>query len=100
MFEGLTLNKRYRSNPEFWAKHRKAQSAGDTEYTDCISAEEGDFPTNECPGYDTKQSYGEPLVMQELWRMWSISWLPVDMPLKKTQTLDCHYSQVHFDAEW
>ena len=33
-------------------------------------------PLNECPGYDTKQSDGEALVMLELWRMWSTPSLP------------------------
>ena len=34
------------------------QSAEAVEYTDCLSAERKDppLPTNECPGYDTKQS--------------------------------------------
>ena len=40
------------------------------EYTDCISAE-GKPHTNECPGYDTKQTDGENTVMLELWGMWS-----------------------------
>ena len=35
-----------------------ALSAGAVEYTDCTSAEELDS-TNECPGYDTKQSDSE-----------------------------------------
>ena len=35
-----------------------------------------DNPTNQCPGYDIKQSYGEVPVMLELWRMWSTSSLP------------------------
>ena len=47
-----------------------AQLAGAIEYTDCFSAE-GLHPTNECPGYDTKQYNGEVLVMLELWGMWS-----------------------------
>ena len=33
-------------------------------------------PPNECPGYDTKQSDGEVLVMLELWGMRSIPLLP------------------------
>ena len=45
-----------------------AQSAGATEYTDCISAKGQDSP-NECPGYEAKQSDGEVLVMLELWGM-------------------------------
>ena len=52
-----------------------SQSAGDTEYTDCISAEEWDS-LNECPEYDTKQSGGETPVMLELWGMQSTSSLP------------------------
>ena len=36
-------------------------------YTDCIYAEGvRSPPTNECPGYDTKQSKGEVPVMTEL----------------------------------
>ena len=31
---------------------------------------------NECPGYDTKQSDGEVLVMLELWGIWSTPSLP------------------------
>ena len=46
-----------------------AQLAGAVEYTDCFSAE--------CPGYDTKQSDGEVLVMLGLWGMWSTSSLPL-----------------------
>ena len=34
-------------------------------------------PTNECPGYDTKQSDGEVSVMQELLGMRSTSSLPL-----------------------
>ena len=33
-------------------------------------------PTNESPGYDTKQSDGEAPVMLELWGMWSTPSLP------------------------
>ena len=47
-----------------------AQSAGGVEYTDCIFAEGWD-PLNKCPGYDTKQSDGEVLVMLGLWGMQS-----------------------------
>ena len=39
------------------------QSAGVAEYTDCISAE-GQDPTNECPGHDTKQFQGEASVIE------------------------------------
>ena len=45
-----------------------AQLAGAVEYTDC---------TSECPGYDTKQSDGEVLVMLELWGMRSTPSLPL-----------------------
>ena len=41
-----------------------APSAGTAEYTNCISAE-GENSTNECPGYDTKQSDGKTSVMLE-----------------------------------
>ena len=54
------------------------QLAGAAEYTDCISAEGSDTPS-ECPGYDTKQSDGKVPVMLELGRMWStpsLPWLP------------------------
>ena len=55
------------------------QSTGAVEYTDCISAE-GQDPTNECPGYDTKQMdmilNGEAVVMLELWEMRSTLSLP------------------------
>ena len=55
-----------------------AQSAGDAEYTDCISAD----PINKCPGYDIKQSDDEASVMQELWRIWStLSLLLLPVPL-------------------
>ena len=30
------------------------QSAGAVEYTDCITTEGEDLPSNECPGYDTE----------------------------------------------
>ena len=39
-------------------------------YTHCTFAEGKDIPSNECPGYDTKQSDGEVLVILELWGMW------------------------------
>ena len=45
------------------------QSAGFVEYTTYISAEGQDPPTNEFPGYDTKQFHVEVPVMLELWRM-------------------------------
>ena len=44
------------------------QSTGVADYTDCISAEGQDF-LNKCSGYDTKQSDGVALIMQELWGM-------------------------------
>ena len=55
-----------------------AQSNGIVEYIDCISAEgwNPNTTTNECPGYDTKQSYGETLVL-ELWEICSTSSLPL-----------------------
>ena len=34
-------------------------------------------PPNECPGYDTKQSDGEAIVMLELWGMCSTPLLPL-----------------------
>ena len=46
------------------------QSAGAVENTYCISAE-GLDSLNECPGYDTKRSDDETLVMLELWGMQS-----------------------------
>ena len=46
----------------------EAQLVGTVEYTDCISAEEQDYP-NELPGYDTKQSDGEASVILEFWGM-------------------------------
>ncbi len=46
-------------------------------YTDYISAEGHAPPTNECPGYDTKQSDGEVPVMLELWGMQSTPSLPL-----------------------
>ena len=60
-----------------------AQSAGVVKYTDCTSAE-GSTPTtttththtNECPGYDSKQSGGGIPVMLELWEMQSTCSLP------------------------
>ena len=52
-----------------------AQSAGAVEYTVCTS-EGGKNPPNECPGYDTKQSDGEVLAVQELWGMRSTPSLP------------------------
>ena len=51
-----------------------AQSASGLEYTDCIFAE--GYPSNECPGYNTKRSEGEVPVMLELWGMPSTSSLP------------------------
>ena len=44
---------------------QSAQSAVNVEYTDCISEKEYG-PTNECPGYNTKQSDGEALVKLDL----------------------------------
>ena len=44
-----------------------AQSAWAVDYIDYISAEGLDPTTNECAGYDIKQSDGEGLIMLELW---------------------------------
>ena len=52
-----------------------AQSAGAAEYTDCISAEGQNF-LDDYPGYDTKQSDRETLVMLELWGMRNTPLLP------------------------
>ena len=55
-----------------------AQSAWAKEYTDCFSAE-GSDSTNECPGYDTKQSDSAAAVMLELlgvWNTYSLTSLP------------------------
>ena len=52
-----------------------AQSAGSSEYTDCISTERKNSP-NECPEYDTKQYDGDAPVMLELWGMRSTPSLP------------------------
>ena len=59
-------------------------SVGAVEYTDCISAEEYDPPTNtpnECSGYDTRQSNAEALGSFR----------------KCYVLLYCHYTQVHND---
>ena len=45
------------------------------EYTNYISAEPEDS-SNDCPGYDTKQSDGEAPVMLELWGILSTPLLP------------------------
>ena len=52
-----------------------AQFAEAVEYTECISAE-GLDPTNECPGYDTKQSDGEAPLVLEISGMQSTPSLP------------------------
>ena len=49
---------------------------GAVDYTNCISAE-GLNPSNECPGYDSKQSDCKPPVMLELFGMWGTSLLPL-----------------------
>ena len=59
-----------------WSQVSLAQLAGAVEYTDCFSAKGKTPPRNECPGYDTKQSDGEVLVMLELWGILSTSSLP------------------------
>ena len=53
-----------------------AKSVGPVEYTDCFSAE-GQDPSNECSGYDTKQSDGEIPMMLELCGMRSTPPLPL-----------------------
>ena len=40
------------------------------------SLQRGKTPPNKCPRYDTKQSDGEALVMQELWRIGSTLSMP------------------------
>ena len=54
----------------FFFRKTICKSAGSTEYTDCISAEELNS-SNERPGYDTKWSDGEAPVMLELLGMQS-----------------------------
>ena len=54
-----------------------AQSSGAVQYTDCIPAEGRRFCTNNCPGYDTKQSDGKDTVKLELWGMRCIPSLPL-----------------------
>ena len=54
-----------------------SQFAGAVEYTDCTSAEGWNPSPHECPGYDTKQSYGEVPMMLEFWGMWSTPSLPL-----------------------
>ena len=76
------------------------QSAGTVEYTDCISAE--GFNSKECPGYDTKQSDGEGLVVLELWRMQStlsLSSLP-DLPWSKVVAPDRVLSIGQRELNW
>ena len=54
----------------------QAKTAVAIEYTDCISAA-GKDPRNECPGYESKQSDGEVLVMLEIWGMQSALLFPL-----------------------
>ena len=54
----------------------KAQSAEAVEYTNCITAEEYDPPSNEGPEYEIKQSDGKPPVTLELWEIRSTPSLP------------------------
>ena len=49
--------------------------AGAVEYTDCTSAVPP--PPNKSPGYETKQSNGETLVMLELWGVQNTPSLPL-----------------------
>ena len=53
-----------------------APSDETVEYTNNFSAEAKNS-SNECPGYDTKQSDGQVPVILELWRMWSAPSLPL-----------------------
>ena len=50
--------------------------SGAVENTLTAPLQRGKTPTNECPGYDTKQSDGESPVMLELWGMRSTPSLP------------------------
>ena len=59
----MPLNKETKQNQN---KPNMAYSAGDAEYTDCISAEGYDSP-NECTVNDIKQFDCEAPVMMELW---------------------------------
>ena len=47
-------------------QNHTAQSVGAVEYTNYISAERRRLLTNECPGYDTKQTDGKAPVL-DLW---------------------------------
>ena len=49
---------------------------GAVDYNDCTSAD-GSPPSNECPGYDTKQSDGEVSAVLKLWRIQSTPSLPL-----------------------
>ena len=66
-----------------WLKHKNSIficpvgcGVGVAEYADCISAERLD-PSNDCPGYYTKQSDSEASVMQEIWGILSTLLLPL-----------------------
>ena len=50
---------------KFWQVISPAQSSGAVEFADYISAEAYVPPHNKCPGYETKQSDSEALVMLE-----------------------------------
>ena len=50
--------------------------AGAVEYTDCISTEGYDSPS-ECPWYNIKQSDGETAVILQLWEMLNTPLLPL-----------------------
>ena len=69
----VNRNLYWRCRKGLWRERNKywmTQSAGAAEYTNCISVEWLYFP-KKFPGYDTKQSGGEALVMLELWGMQS-----------------------------
>ena len=59
-----------------YSNNIKAHLVGVVEDTDCFSAEGKSLPHNKCPGYGTKQSDREGLVMLELWGMRSTPSLP------------------------
>ena len=58
-------------------------AAGAVEYSDYSRAQGVRNPNNGCPGYDTKQSDGEVLVILELWGMRRTPLLPSLLEFKK-----------------
>ena len=68
-----------------WSQYSKqfcsvAQSAKAVDYTECISAEGYDLPTNECSGYDIKQFDGEAPGMQSTSSLPGSLWAGVVAP--------------------